>query len=308
MKRYAIINHQHIAYGDDGRLTDELMNVRSYPCASHLFSVEEQLNQNVTLDSIDTLWFKGKISAARDYLKDALKEGSKTNQHVVSYYRSCYHFETSDGGILPTLQRLLAKCNYILFMLEAEQSIEEAMQPFLLQTDATKYDPMKYYFQPYQNPALHLSTIQAAILPQPVQLARALPQATSAAAPTFFQPKPITGALEMYLHTFDNRSELYNDAFNRLGITEEEAKQSEIPFCPISMVVPNHPVSLDDEIYEYDELVKLPITDGKRQNPLTRAPFDLSEIQAARKIKGKIEALIQNKEQELIAKSTPNCP
>lgn len=103
----------------------------------------------------------------------------------------------------------------------------------------------------------------------------------------------IINHLYSYIDSFIEKKETFTQAFDRL-----EIKPSIKISCPISLAVCDKPVRVCGDLFDYDSLInaakKLP--GGKYEHPLNKIAFSLNQIQPARDIAQKIEAIIAKTE------------
>jgi len=96
-----------------------------------------------------------------------------------------------------------------------------------------------------------------------------------------------TKAMKRYIDTFKDKKK-NSEWFVELGIESDEF------YDPLLFEVMDIPVRLDGKVYDLNSILKLPLNNGKRQNPFTKDEFTLIELQPAWDIQDKIRALIDS--------------
>lgn len=106
----------------------------------------------------------------------------------------------------------------------------------------------------------------------------------------------IPASLQAYINSFEGK-ESFQDAFNRLNITIGEGLS-----CNISLNIPNIPVLLRGQLYDWEFLKKLPIdSNNKYTDPMTRENFTLVDIMPGRAICTILESQIKDAEQKNVS-------
>lgn len=97
---------------------------------------------------------------------------------------------------------------------------------------------------------------------------------------------------QSYINSFNNK-ESFQDAFKRLNIETGEGLS-----CNISFDIPNIPVFLDGQLYDWESLKKLPVdSDNRYTDPMSRKKFTLANIMPGRAICTILENTIKEVEQ-----------
>lgn len=110
---------------------------------------------------------------------------------------------------------------------------------------------------------------------------------------TFFSEitNGLSQKLQQYINSFANQ-ETFQARFERLNIKPQQEL-----FCAISKDIPNIPVLLDGQSYDWEYLEKLPVvSNGRRTNPMNREKFILAEVMPARVISDLLESQIKKAE------------
>ena len=124
------------------------------------------------------------------------------------------------------------------------------------------------------------------------------PRNSHAAANTSSSANTMPKDLDGYIKSFSNK-ESFQDAFKRLNIEKKEGLS-----CNISLDIPNIPVLLKGQLYDWESLKKLTVdSNNTYTDPMSREKFTLADIMPGRAIVTVLENQIKEKEVE--QKNTP---